>query len=75
MFQVASGWIDGHFAADHDFMANVSVTTGAPPGPLDIGIDKTNVVKGTGFGSIYGIVLRSLASLSLILITPADVWA
>ena len=22
-----SGWIDGKYAADHDFMANVSVTT------------------------------------------------
>jgi tetratricopeptide (TPR) repeat protein len=37
------------------------------------GVDNLNVVKGTGFGSIYGMVLRSLASLSLILITPAGV--
>jgi hypothetical protein len=51
-----------------DIESSMKVT---PPGPVEIGIHNLNVVKGIGLGCIYGIVLRSPASLSLILITPA----
>ena len=41
-----------------------SSINGVPPGPLDrSGVDNVNVVKGTGFGSIYGMVLAVLSFL------------